>query len=113
MKKSLAVYIGHLSMEEKAQADISEEKQREGMLEWGRWIEKYSDSIIDFGAPLGRTKRVSKDGIVDHVNSLTGYVVVKAESQEKAAKMFSNHPHFNIFPGDSVEVIECMETPQN
>ncbi len=113
MKKFLAVYIGKLSQEEKAQKEISDEKKQEGMLEWGRWIEKHSDSVVDFGAPLGKTKRVSKDGIADHANSLTGYIIVEAESQEKAAEMFRNHPHFNVFPGDSIEVIECMEIPQN
>ena len=38
---------------------------------------------------------------------MSGYVVVQAESHEAAAKMFENHPHFTIFPGDSVEIMEC------
>ena len=43
---------------------------------------------------------------------MTGYVIVQAESHEAAAKMFENHPHFSIFPGDSVEIMECLPLPQ-
>ena len=28
-----------------------------------------------------------------------------------AAKMFEGHPHFTIFPGDSVEIMECLPLP--
>ena len=27
---------------------------------------------------------------------------------EAAAKLFQSHPHFTIFPGDAVEVMECL-----
>ena len=42
---------------------------------------------------------------------MTGYIVVQAESHEAAAKLFEGHPHFSIFPGDSVEVMECLPIP--
>jgi hypothetical protein len=42
---------------------------------------------------------------------MTGYVIVQAESHEAAARMFENHPHFTIFPGDSVEIMECLPIP--
>jgi hypothetical protein len=38
-------------------------------------------------------------------------IIVKAESHEVAAKMFQEHPHFTIFPGDGVEIMECMPIP--
>jgi hypothetical protein len=41
-----------------------------------------------------------------------GYTVVRAESQEEAAKMFLGHPHFTIFPGDGVEIMECLPIPE-
>jgi len=28
-----------------------------------------------------------------------------------AARMFADHPHFAIFPGDSVEIMECLPIP--
>jgi len=36
--------------------------------------------------------------------------VVKATSQHDAAKLFLKHPHL-IFPGDRVEVMECLPIP--
>ena len=30
---------------------------------------------------------------------------------EAAVKLFEGHPHFTIFPGDSVEVMECLPIP--
>jgi ribosomal protein S17 len=37
---------------------------------------------------------------------------VRAESYDEAAKMFLEHPHFMIFPGDAVEVMECLPIPK-
>lgn len=31
---------------------------------------------------------------------------------EAAAKLFENRPHFTIFPGDRVEVMECLPMPK-
>ena len=47
----------------------------------------------------------------DTKNNMSGYVVVRAESHDAAARMFENHPHFAIFPGDSVEIMECLPIP--
>jgi hypothetical protein len=66
---------------------------------------------VDNGAPLGKTKLVTKDGIADHRNNLTAYTVVKAESHEEAARMFVGHPHFTVFPGVGVEIMECLPMP--
>ena len=38
--------------------------------------------------------------------------MVRADSHEAAAKMFLNHPHFAIFPGDAVEVMEVLPIPE-
>ena len=58
-------------------------------------------SIVESGGPLGKTKRADAKGITDVRNNLAAYVIVQAESQEAAAKMFLNHPHFTIFPGEA------------
>jgi hypothetical protein len=42
---------------------------------------------------------------------LTGYTIVQAESHEAAAKLFENHPHFTLLPGNSIEIIECLDIP--
>jgi hypothetical protein len=43
--------------------------------------------------------------------AVAGYVVVEADSHEAAAKMFEGHPHFSIFLGDSVEIMEVLPIP--
>jgi hypothetical protein len=117
MKKFLAIYIGTQAALEKSQWDkLDDEKRRareaagfEAWMEWGR---ANSAAIVDQGAPLGKTKRASPEGITDIKNVMAGYVIVQAESHEAAAKLFENHPHFAIFPGDSVEIMECLRMPE-
>jgi len=36
---------------------------------------------------------------------------VQAESHEAAANLFEGHPHFTIFPGDGIEVMEVLSIP--
>jgi hypothetical protein len=67
--------------------------------------------IVDGGGPLGKTKRTSAQGVSDLKNNLSGYVVLNAQSHEAAARLFEQHPHFTIFPGDSVEIMECLPIP--
>ena len=68
--------------------------------------------VLDAAGPLGKTKKISVGGIEDVSNELGAFTVVRAESHEAAAKMFIDHPHFSIFPGDRVEVMPIMPIPQ-
>ena len=70
---------------------------------------EHANAIVDQGTPIGKTKRVDRKGVSTIKNAISGYVIVEAESHEAAAKVFQNHPHFTIFPGDAVEVIECLD----
>ena len=114
MKKFLAIYIGTEAALEKWKK-LNEEKRKEleasGIKAWMEWGMANSAAIVDQGSPLGKTKRASPQGITDNRNSMTGYVIIQADSQEAAAKLFENHPHFTIFPGDSVEIMECLPLP--
>jgi hypothetical protein len=74
-------------------------------------MQDHAALIVDTGGPLGKTKRTSKSGIEDISNNLACSVKLQAESQEAAARLFENHPHFSIFPGDGVEVMECLPIP--
>ena len=114
MKEFLAVYTGTPDAFAKWQKlDEATRKQREaqGMKAWESWMETHKASIAVEGGPLGKTKRIGADGITDIRNNLAGFVVVRAESHEAAAKLFLNHPHFTIFPGDSVEIMERLPIP--
>ena len=116
MKNFLAVYIGTEDARARSRwtsLSDAERKAREqaGMKAWMDWGMTHAAAIVDQGGPLGKTKRASQAGIADVKNAITGYVVVRAESHAAAAKLFENHPHFAIFPGDSVEIMECLPLP--
>ncbi|MGH8139258.1 MAG: hypothetical protein ACREVV_13855 [Steroidobacteraceae bacterium] len=116
MKKFLAVYLGTPSALEKSEWHTMDEAKRKkleasGIKAWGAWMTAHEAVILDQGGPLGKTKRTAAQGVSDTKNSMTGYVVVEAESHEAAARMFENHPHFTIFPGESVEIMECLPIP--
>jgi len=116
MKRFVAVYLGSPEAHARSgwdKLDDTARKQREaeGMKAWTQWAEKNANVIADHGSPLGKTKRASREGIADVKNNIAAYVVVEAESHEAAAKLFANHPHFSIFPGDSVEIMECLPIP--
>ena len=48
-----------------------------------------------------RPRRSAQNGIADISNEMGAFTVVRAASHEAAAKMFENHPHFAIFPGEA------------
>jgi hypothetical protein len=86
-------------------------KEREGIAAWKAWVEKHQGAIVAMGGPLGKTKKITQRGIEDVSNEMGGFTVVRAESNEAAAKLFENHPHFTIFPGESVEVMPVLPIP--
>jgi hypothetical protein len=86
-------------------------RMNSGLKAWGEWMNVHKASVVVPGGPLGKTKRTSPQGVTDTTNNMAGYVVVQAESHEEAARMFEKHPHFTIFPGDSVEIMECLPIP--
>ncbi len=116
MKKFMAIYTGSAAAFERAQwhqMDPEKRKalQERGMKAWGEWMVAHRGQIVDTGGPLGKTKCVSPTGVADIRNSMSAYVIVQAESHEAAARMFEGHPHFSIFPGDAVEIMECLPIP--
>ncbi|MBO0763329.1 MAG: hypothetical protein J2P50_01860 [Hyphomicrobiaceae bacterium] len=117
MKRFLAVYLGSKDSSAfkqwKAMGEAErKERQRAGMEAWMRWSKVHEKSIIEAGGPLGKTKRVDGNGVSDTTNMLAAYVVVEADSHEAATQLFANHPHFSIFPGQSVEIMECLPRPK-
>ena len=114
MKTFLAVYLGSpAAMAHWNTLDDQTRKEREkaGMQGWMKWMKDHASSIAGTGSPLGKTKRINATGLSDTRNEIAAYTIVQAESHEAAAKLFLNHPHFMLFPGDSVEVMECLPIP--
>ena len=116
MKNFLAIYLGAPGSPKFAEFMAMEEAKRKkveaaGIKAWTDWMTTQPSVIGEPGGPLGKTKKASAQGVSDTKNNLSGYVIVKAESHEAAAKMFEKHPHFSIFPGDSVEIMEVLPIP--
>ena len=43
---------------------------------------------------------------------MAAYTVIESATQEDVAKLFLDHPHFSIFPGDGVEIMEILPIPE-
>ncbi len=112
----LAIFLGSKTSAKRAAWDALPEaernaKQQQGMAAWGAWMQKNQAATTTVGGPLGKTKKVSSSGIEDTSNHLAAFTIVKAESHEAAAKLFENHPHFAIFPGDAIEIMPVKAIP--
>jgi hypothetical protein len=78
---------------------------------WMAWGKKAQGSIVDMGAPLGKSMRVTKAGqATPTTNDLGGYSVLQAESKEALAKTLEGHPHF-MMPEGFIEIVEIMPIP--
>jgi len=114
----LAVFLGSKTSPRRTAWDVLPEserraKEREGMAAWHAWVKKHQAAIVAMGGPLGKTKKVSPEGIHDTSNHMGAFTVIRADSHEAAARLFVDHPHFAIFPGDSVEIMPVLPIPGN
>jgi hypothetical protein len=114
--KFLAIFLGDGTGARRRDWDALPEDQRRaregaGMAAWKKWVESNAGAIVEMGGPVGKTKRVSADGIVDVGNAMAAYTLVRAETHEAAAKLFEGHPHFTIFPGEAVEIMPVLPVP--
>ncbi len=112
----LAVFLGSKASPRRAAWDALPEgdrraKKREGMAAWKAWIELHRAAIVSMGGPLGKTRKVTQRGIDDTSNDMGAFMVVRADSHEAAARLFDEHPHFSVFPGDSVEIMPVLPIP--
>ena len=108
MKKFMVLYMAF----EKMMKNSTPEQQKKGMDAWMKWMNANKTSIVEGGAPLGKTKRVDLNGASNTKNEIGGYSVVQAESHDAATKIFDkDHPHLQM-PGAWIEIIEIMPLPE-
>jgi hypothetical protein len=112
----LAIFLGEKTGARRRAWDSLPEEQRrareaQGIAAWKAWVGRNEEAIVAIGGPLGKTKRVSEDGIADVGNALAAYTIVRADSHEAAARLFEGHPHFAIFPGEAVEIMPVLPVP--
>ncbi len=111
MKKFLVLYKAPMSsFEEMQRRNPTPEQQKAGMDAWMTWSKKAASSIVDMGAPLGKSLRVNEGGVEPNTNDLGGYSILQAESKEALAESLSGHPHF-MMPGGFIEVVELTPMP--
>jgi hypothetical protein len=76
-----------------------------GIARWQAWEARNAAAILERGGMVGRTLRVTTGGTAAAANQICGYLVVEAEDAEAAARLFQDHPHITVFPGDSVDIM--------
>jgi len=112
MKKFMALYMASGPEFERMRQNFTPEQQKKGMDAWMKWISANKASIVEGGAPLGKTKRVDSSGASNTRNEIGGYSVVQAESHDAATKIFGkDHPHLQM-PGAWIEILEIMPLPE-
>jgi hypothetical protein len=109
MKKFLVLYKAPTSAFDQMK-NATPEQQKAGMDGWMAWGKKAAGSIVDMGAPLGKSLRVTTGGASPSTNDLGGYSILQAESKEALAETLKGHPHFMMADG-SIEVVEVMPVP--
>ena len=109
MKKFLVLYKAPTSAFEQMQK-ATPEQQKAGMDAWMAWGKKAQSSIVDMGAPLGKSLRVTPGGTSPATNDLGGYSILQAESKEALAATLKGHPHF-MMPDGFIEIIDFLPMP--
>jgi hypothetical protein len=110
MKKFLVLYKAPTSAFDQMKK-ATPEQQKAGMDAWMAWSKKAGGTIVDMGAPLGKSVRVTKgSGVSPATNDLGGYSILQGESKEAVAQSLKEHPHF-MMPEGSIEVVELMQIP--
>jgi hypothetical protein len=111
VKKYIVLYMASGAAFAKMMKESTPEQQKKGMEAWRKWMNKHKKSLVDGGAPLGKTKRVDAKGAANAKNEIGGYSIVQAQSHDAAAKMFGkDHPHLQI-PGAWLEIVEILPIP--
>ena len=76
------------------------------MEEWSKWFASIGDKMVDPGSPLGSGREISSSGTKElplGMESLTGYLVINADSIDEAEKIAKDCPIIT-----SVRVYEAM-----
>lgn len=110
MNKYYAIFqIPAASIDEWSKNVSPEERktQSDGVMKaWAQWAQDNKDSIVDGGSPLGKTKRVTKDGVQDVRNDMNYIMVIQANSHDEAARLIASNPHTQMIPTSFVDVME-------
>ena len=80
------------------------------MQAWNDWIGQMGKSLVDVGAPLGKSKTLGPDGKLKDgggSNPTMGYSIIEAASLDEAAKLSKGCPQLTA--GGSIELAELVQ----
>jgi hypothetical protein len=109
MKKFLVLYKAPIASFDQMKK-ATPEQQKAGMDAWMAWSKKAAGAIVDMGAPLGQSLKVTPAGSSSTRNDLGGYSILQGESKEALAETMKGHPHF-MTPDGLIEIVELMPLP--
>lgn len=111
MKKFMVLYMAPAAAMQQAMRNTTPDQQKAQMAEWMKWGERHKRAIVEMGAPLGKTKRVSASGAADGQNDIGGYSIMQGDSADDVAKALIGHPHLQMSKDAKIEIIEIVPMP--
>jgi hypothetical protein len=106
MKKFLVLYKAPLATWDKLMQGTPQ--QREVFMQaWMAWAGRAAKAIVELGAPLGKSLKVTSAGASPTRNEIGGYSIMQGDSKEAVAEELKGHPHF-MEPECYIEITEMM-----
>ncbi|WP_426565981.1 YciI family protein [Angustibacter sp. McL0619] len=109
MAKYLFVYYAPMTANDAPPPDPAQMGAVMG--EWNAWAAEVGSAMVDFGAPVNRGVRVTKNGTSPSTRQVSGYSILEAGDLDAALALTRNHPHLNLSGGYEVEVHEAQPLP--
>jgi hypothetical protein len=113
MKKFMVLYMAPTSVLEewmKQPEEVRKPLEAKMQADWGVWMVAHKAMLSGITAGVGKTKRITADGVADVKNDIMLYSIAEAETAEAVAEAFKQHPHFGI-PGATIEVMPINPLP--
>jgi hypothetical protein len=88
-----------------------EDVDRVGLQAWEAWSKRNATAIVAPDVMVGKAKRVTRAAIADATNQIAGFLIVEATDIDAAARLFQDHPHIAVFPGDGIEIMRVVTAP--
>lgn len=82
-----------------------------GLAAWAEWEKRNAAAIVSSDVMVGKTTRVTKAGVARAQNQITGFLIVEAADIDAAARLFQDHPHITVFPGDGIDLMPVVTGP--
>jgi hypothetical protein len=109
LKRFVVLYNSPVPVSEQM-ASSTPEQRKEGMEAWMAWAGRAGGAIVDLGAPIQATSRISADGKDGATSQVSGYSLLQADSRDEIDTLLADHPHLKM-PGASIEVFEALAMP--